>query len=284
MHNCPFVSVVIPTYNRKNLCKRAICSVLNQTYTDYELIVVDDCSDDNTSEDCLFDNTQNRNCIYIRQKVNSGVAKARNTGVVKSKGEWVAFLDSDDEWHKRKLEKQVEWIRKNPECKISQTKEIWIRKGVRVNPPKTHEKIAGDIFKESLKRCMVTSSSVIIKKDFFDKLGGFNESLPACEDYDLWLRIALHHPIGLLREYLLTRYGGHSDQLSSKVQVLDKYRIRALLNLLENENPDMHQRKLICKILITKCEIVASGLKKRNRMEEYERYRKIAYKYRDFIY
>jgi glycosyltransferase involved in cell wall biosynthesis len=274
----PFVSVIIPTYNRKELCKRAVLSVLNQSYSNYELIVVNDASDDGTYAEDFFNNTD-VNAIYLCNQVNRGVSYSRNFGVSHAKGEWIAFLDSDDEWHRKKLEKQVHWIQQNPTYNVVQTKEIWIRNGIRVNPPLTHEKRADYIFKESLERCMITPSSVMIRKDFFIETGGFNESLPACEDYDLWLRITLHHPVGLVKEYLLTRYGGYDDQLSSTVEVLDRFRIRALLNLLEHEKPDKNQKELIMRTLAKKADIVASGLKKRDRMDEYERYRKIADEY-----
>jgi glycosyltransferase involved in cell wall biosynthesis len=277
----PFVSVIIPTFNRKELCRKAVSSVLNQTYKNYELIVVDDCSDDGTSAEYLFGKEQ-RN-TYIRQKYNCGVSKSRNTGVSHSKAEWIAFLDSDDEWHPNKLEKQVQWISNNPSYNIVQTKEIWIRKGVRVNPPKTHEKIAGLIFKESLERCMITPSSVMLRKKLFIEIGTFNESIPACEDYGLWLRITLNHPVGLIDEYLLTRNGGRKDQLSLSVGVLDKFRVRTLLDLLNYGKLNIEQKSLVCKTLVKKAEIVANGLKKRNKVDEYERFRRIADQYRKYF-
>lgn len=279
----PFVSVIIPTFNRKQLCKRAVASVINQTYTNFELIVVDDCSTDGTSAEYLFGKNRDQKYLYLRNKINAGVSKSRNTGVSRSPAEWVSFLDSDDEWHREKLEKQVEWISENPDYDIVQTKEIWIRKGVRVNPPKTHEKIAGYIFRESLERCMITPSSVMLKKRLFTEKGRFNESIPACEDYGLWLRITLNNPVGLVDELLLTRYGGRKDQLSFSVGVLDKFRIRTLLDLLENEELNSEQKSLVCKTLVKKAKIVANGLKKRNKADEYERFRGIADQYRKYI-
>lgn len=278
----PLVSVVIPTFNRKELCKRAVNSVFSQTYTEWELIVVDDASEDGTCAEDLFSG-QNKNAYYLFNSVNSGVSRARNVGAAHARGEWIAFLDSDDEWHRKKIEKQVLWAQRHPNYSIVQTKEIWVRNGVRVNPPKTHEKVADYIFKKSLERCMITPSSVMIKRSLFNSIGGFNESLPACEDYDLWLRISLRHPVGLVKEYLLTRYGGHDDQLSSSIEVLDKYRIRALLHTLHYENPDTDQRKLLHKALIKRAEIVAEGLKKRDRIIEYERYRKIAEHSKEYL-
>lgn len=279
----PFASVIIPTFNRKQLCKRAVASVLNQTYSNFELTVVDDSSTDGTSAEYLFDNNRDARCTYVRNTINVGVSRSRNLGVSLSRAEWIAFLDSDDEWHPEKLEKQLAWIQKNPEYTIVQTREIWIRKGVRVNPPKTHEKIAGYIFRESLDRCMITPSSVMMKKRLFIEAGRFNESIPACEDYGLWLRITLNNPIGLVDELLLTRYGGREDQLSFCVGVLDKFRIRTLLDLLNHETLNSEQKSLVCKTLVKKAEIVANGLLKRNKVDEYERFRGIADQYRKYI-
>jgi glycosyltransferase involved in cell wall biosynthesis len=271
----PFVSVIIPTFNRRERCARAVRSVCNQTWTDWELIVVDDASDDGTCAEELFAG-QSGNTRYLRNEMNCGVSQARNLGVCHARGEWIAFLDSDDEWHRKKLEKQVAWIRAHPQYRIVQTREIWIRNGVRVNPPKTHEKVADYIFTQSIKRCMITPSSVMIRRNFFERTGGFNESLPACEDYDLWLRITLRHPVGLVDDHLLTRYGGHNDQLSATIEVLDKYRIRALLNVLYHEGPGDDQRKLCCETVVKKARIVAAGLKKRKRIQAYEQYRNLA--------
>ena len=280
MNNPGLISVIIPTFNRKSLCKRAVASVLRQTYQNFELIVVDDGSADGTSAEYFFENATHKNLLFIRNEMNRGVSYSRNRGVAHSSGGWIAFLDSDDEWHLQKLKRQVEWVEKNPGYDIMQTREIWIRGGKRVNPPKTHEKQAGYIFEQSLDRCMITPSSVMLKKELFLRYGGFNESIPACEDYGLWLRITLRNPIGLIDEPLLTRYGGREDQLSSSVPVMDKYRIRTLLDLLIQETLDNEQRNLVCRILVKKAEIVANGLKKREKAAEYERYKGIADQYR----
>mgnify|MGYP002749849510 FL=1 len=276
----PLVSVIVPTYNRIDKCKRAVESVINQTFKDFEIIVVDDCSTDGTCAKYLYGSRIGQTYRYYRNSINSGISKARNTGISLSRGKWISFLDSDDEWLPDKLEKQIQWTYENPQYHIVQTREIWIRNGVRVNPPRSHEKKAGDIFGESLKRCMITPSSVMIKKSLLEHVGFFNESLPVCEDYDLWLRISHRYPVGLVDEYLLKRYGGHKDQLSSSIAVLDKYRIRALLQLLTYEHLTTAQKILTKSILVKKAAIVAKGLEKIDRIPEYERYRKIADKYK----
>lgn len=268
----PLISIIIPTYNRKNLLVRAIKSVFNQSFKDYELIVIDDGSEDRTEElDILADHRVR----YIRSEQNCGVSKTRNTGIKLSKGEWIAFLDSDDEWFSEKLAKQLKWSRENPEYLIGQTKEIWIRNGKRVNPPSTHEKFQGDLFLVSLERCMITPSSVFIKRNLFDVVGVFNESLPACEDYDLWLRITSNYPIGLLDEYLLKRYGGHEDQLSSSIIGLDRFRIRSMLDLLKWGNLKESQIASVKVVLAKKAGIVANGYLKRGNNLLYEQYKNI---------
>ena len=266
----PLVSVIIPVYNRKNLLPRALQSVLNQSHADLEIIVVDDCSSDGVSELGLL--SSDKRIFFVRQPFRSGVSKARNEGVRRSRGEWVAFLDSDDEWLRQKIALQLKWFSRHPGCRIVQSKEVWIRNGSRVNPPRTHEKIEGDLFEASLDRCMITPSSVVLSRELFDQAGGFNESLPACEDYDLWLRICINHQVGLIDEHLLIRYGGHSDQLSLNVMILDRFRIRSILQLLEHNQLRNVQRTLAVETLRKKAALVANGYNKRGNQEMYERY------------
>jgi glycosyltransferase involved in cell wall biosynthesis len=259
------------------LIGRAVDSVLKQTMGDFELIVVDDGSTDGTGELPLF---SDKRISYYKLTSNSGVSKARNFGVEKSLGTWIAFLDSDDEWFPGKLENQLRWIMHNPQYKIVQTKEIWIRDGRKVNPPLTHQKSGGDIFLASIERCMVTPSSVMLTRELFDETGGFDETLQACEDYDLWLRITSAYPVGLVDEYLLNRYGGHNDQLSSAVMVLDKFRIRSMVKLLHRGELTAEQNLAVRENLCKRSMIVANGFLKRGNRELYERFEFIAESYR----
>jgi glycosyltransferase involved in cell wall biosynthesis len=276
----PLVSIIIPTHNRAALLSRAINSVLNQTFRDYECIVVDDASSDGTGLLDIFKAPPQR-LRYARHASHGGVSKARNAGVAETTGRWIAFLDSDDEWHPRKLEKQVAWHCANPGFVISQTKEIWVRRGTRVNPPKTHEKKEGYIFEQCLKRCMVTPSSVMLERKLFLDTGGFDETLPACEDFDLWLRITCRLPVGLVDEYLLTRYGGHADQLSATVMGLDRFRIQSISGLLNSKKLSPGQTAIAKAELVKKAVIVANGNKKRGNREEYDRYWRIAEAFSD---
>jgi glycosyltransferase involved in cell wall biosynthesis len=274
-HVMPFVSVIIPVFNREKLLSRAIDSVMRQTFRDYELIVVDDASDDGTGNVASV----NPDVKYIRLSAHSGVSRARNAGVDASIGEWLCFLDSDDVWHKDKLLRQNLWHKSNSGFRISQTDEIWIRNGVRVNPPVTHKKIHGFQFMENLERCMITPSSVMMQKDMFYEAGKFNESLPACEDYDLWLRITSRYPVGLIDELLVTRFGGGSDQLSTTVMGLDRFRIRSIMDCIKNCALSPEQCLAAKRVLVRKAGIVANGYKKRGNYTEHLHYTNIAEMY-----
>ncbi len=217
------VSVIIPAYNRVSTIARAIESVLAQSYRAKEIIVVDDGSNDATSEVVKMYPEVN----LLRQK-NMGVSSARNNGVMMADSEWIAFLDSDDEWRYDKLEKQVAFHQQNPTCKASYTDEKWIRNGVHVSLPHKFAKGWGDLYERSLKQCIIAPSSVMMARKVFDELGGFDERLEVCEDYDLWLRMMQKHEICLINEALIIKHGGHGDQLSTKHWGMDRFRVRSL--------------------------------------------------------
>lgn len=274
----PRVSVIIPTFNRRELLKRAVSSVAAQTVHDFELIVVDDCSTDRTSGSAVRWRV-NAPYRFLRLNRNLGVSAARNCGVALSSGAYLAFLDSDDWWHPRKLEQQLAWFDRHPSFRIMQTREIWIRGGRRVNPPNRLEKVETGVFEASLNRCMITPSSVMMEKSLFEEHGGFDELLPVCEDYDLWLRIAARYPVGLLDERLLTRFGGRADQLSASRPALDRFRVQACLKVLREGNLSDFQRERVRQTLVVKARILANGCQKRGKAEEYERYRRIAQRF-----
>jgi len=266
----PCVSVVIPTYNRCWILKEALDSVLSQNYTDFEIIVVDDGSSDATV--ALLSSYGNQ-IITICQK-NRGVSAARNAGILMAKGKYIAFLDSDDMWLSEKLSCQVDFFKSHPEAVICQTDEIWIRNGVRVNPKIHHKKPSGMIFEPSLKLCLVSPSAVMIKKSLFDEIGLFNEAFPACEDYDLWLRIGLFYPIYLIEHQMVVKRGGHDDQLS-RISGLDRYRIQSIVSILESQQLTLKCYQAAVNVLKEKCRIYADGCIKRGRAVEAGVYRKI---------
>ena len=267
----PLVSIIIPTYNRGWILTEAIDSVLAQEYKDYELIVVDDGSTDNTRE--ILD-TYGPDIIVLRQ-ANKGVSAARNRGIAEAGGQLVAFLDSDDLWLPRKLSRQVDFFKLNPAAVINQTEEIWIRNGVRINPKDRHRKPSGMIFERSLGLCLVSPSAVMIQKTLFDTVGVFDETLPACEDYDLWLRISCRYPVYLIDTPLIKKRGGHGDQLS-KAAGLDRFRIQSLEKIIESGRLTESQYRAAACSLRDKCAIYAGGCRKRGREVEATYYEALA--------
>ena len=264
------VSVIIPTYNRKNLLKRALNSVSSQTYVPHEIIVVDDGSSDGTKDWVLETFPYVR---YIYQD-NSGVSSARNAGIEEAKGSWIAFLDSDDEWMPDKLEKQEIAINDSKEAWLCHTNEFWVRNSVRVNQMKKHQKYGGYIFENCLDICRISPSSVLIKKEVFEMVGLFDESLKVCEDYDLWLRITSVLPIIFLDQPLIIKYGGHADQLSRVDNGIEQYRIKSLEKILRSESLSADQLKSAKLHLLKKLKIFSNGLEKRNKLKELNIYKK----------
>ena len=259
----PRVSVVIPTFNRWPLLVEAVDSVLTQSYRDFELIVIDDGSTDATASELA--KLAPRLQVFVTQR--RGVSAARNLGVSQSRGHYIAFLDSDDVWLNSKLERQTRFMDEHPELHICQTDEIWIRNGVRVNPRAVHQKPSGDIFTRSLELCLVSPSAVMMTKAVFERTGGFDETFPVCEDYDLWLRISAQHQVSLIPDRLTIKRGGHADQLSRSIWGMDRYRILALQKVLRS-NLDRSQEAAVLKMLRQKVAIVAAGARKRGREQE----------------
>lgn len=254
------VSVVIPTYNRAGTVLRAVDSVLNQSFKDFELIVVDDGSTDDTK---LWIKGYKDPRLKIFSIPHGGVARARNFGANESRGEWLCFLDSDDVWRRHKLSEQIRYHAAHPEILISQTDDVWLRHSRRVNKMKKHAAREGDIFCESLQLCLICCSSVMIKKSLFDAIGGFDESLPTCEDYDLWLRITAKHSVGFVAKPLVTKFGGHADQLSKAYPMMDRYRILALEKLIASNKLSEPQLRWAKAALLEKRGIIEKGREKR---------------------
>ena len=263
----PAVSIIIPTYNRWPMLGAAVESVLVQSYRDFELIVVDDGSTDGTASELVQFGSKLR---YFQQD-RSGVSAARNLGVLKSRGRLIAFLDSDDLWKPDKLKIQARFMESSPEVQICQTDEVWIRHGVRVNPRIKHRKPSGDIFERSLDLCLVSPSAVMMTRELFDRSGGFDESLPVCEDYDLWLRIARDYPVPLIAQRLVVKRGGHADQLSHSIWGMDRYRVTALQKLLRSGIAG-ERRAAVLRVLRNKVAVLAQGARKRGKAAEAEHY------------
>jgi glycosyltransferase involved in cell wall biosynthesis len=263
------ISVVIPTYNRAELVLRALRSVLAQTRPAEQVIVVDDGSTDDTGP---LVRIQFGSVDYLAQE-NRGVSAARNRGIEVATGEWIALLDSDDEWLPEKLERQMACLEQEPDCRLCHTDEIWVRRGRRVNPRRKHAKQGGWIFRDCLPLCAISPSSVLIHRSLFEEVGRFDETLPACEDYDLWLRVCSRWPVLFVPERLVVKHGGHEDQLSSRVWGLDRYRIQALEKVLGSAALGTEDRQAAIDMLVDKIDIYAAGARKRGRVDEADEYR-----------
>ena len=263
------ISVIIPTYNRCDLLKRAINSVIKQTITPKEIIIVDNGSTDQTYQmvSSLFPEIN----YFIEKK--RGVSAARNKGILESKSKWIAFLDSDDAWKPTKLEKQMEYsVFNQDKYRIIHTDETWYRNKKFLNQLKKHKKSGGNIFKNSLQLCCISPSSVVLKKQIFDDYGLFDENLEVCEDYDMWIRITSKEEVGFLDSPLVLKYGGHGDQLSKKFWGMDRFRIEALEKNLKNKCFTKIQKKIVLDILIEKLTIVSNGAQKRGNKDTFKKY------------
>ena len=264
----PSVGVVIPAYNRAHLLGRALDSALAQTLPPRQIIVVDDGSTDGSA--ALL--AAYADIIVLRQE-NRGVSAARNFGIRHCDCDWIALLDSDDEWLPEKLEAQFEAWREQPEHRLIHCDEIWIRDGRRVNPAQRHRKRGGRIFEHCLPLCVISPSAAVIQRGLLEEAGGFNEALPACEDYDLWLRICSRDPVLYVDRPLLRKYGGHADQLSRKYWGMDRFRVQALRDLLTGGALSESDRQAALSSLREKCRILINGARKRGNREivaEYE--------------
>ena len=263
------ISVIVPTYNRAQQLPRALDSILCQSCSPKEIIVVDDGSTDETS---ALMTSEYQEIVFIQQQ-NTGESSARNVGIKRASGDWIAFLDSDDEWLPEKLEIQMKALYENPGEKICHTNEIWIRNGKRVNPKKKHEKFGGWIFQKCLPLCCISPSSVIIHKSIFKEIGLFDYSLPVCEDYDLWLRITARNPVLYIEEPFLIKYGGHEDQLSKKYWGMDRFRIKSLEKIISSRVLSDLDENAAKKMLMKKIYIFIQGAQKRGNIKEVKKFK-----------
>jgi glycosyltransferase involved in cell wall biosynthesis len=254
------ISAIIPVYNRVDILPRAIDSVLSQTTPVDEIIVVDDGSTDYCDRMIKANYPQ----VKFVQQANAGVSAARNSAIGLACGEWIALLDSDDAWLTHKIETIQAAVSNHSEIQIFHSDEIWIRNGVRVNPMKKHQKRGGYIFQHCLPLCAISPSAAVIRKSLFDEVGLFDETLPACEDYDLWLRICSRYPVHYIDQPLIQKYGGHDDQLSRQYWGMDRFRIESLVRLLDNTSLNNDDRKAVEAMLEKKLEILLKGARKHN--------------------
>jgi len=276
------ISVIITTYNRAVFLSEAIQSIFDQDYFDegnsatlFELWVIDDGSTDRTKE---IVRSHGEKIKYYYQEHN-GISAARNQGLRVSSGDFIAYLDSDDLWLKNKMRAQMSFMEAYPKAMVCYTEEIWVRNGVRVNPRKKHKKYSGWIFDRVLPLCLLSLSSALFRRELFETVGYFDETLPACEDYDFGIRAAYRYPIHLIEQPLIIKRGGHADQLSNKYWGMDRFRVYALEKALGLElKPE--QRIEVKRELVKKCQILVKGFQKRNKVEELQKYLSLIEKYR----
>jgi glycosyltransferase involved in cell wall biosynthesis len=276
------ISIIIPTHNRASFLSEAIQSVLDQEYFKacgrdpcFEFWVIDDGSTDGTEEIVHSFGTRVK---YFFQK-HQGVSVARNQGLRLSSGDFIAFLDSDDLWMANKMKAQMSFMEAYPKAMVCYTEEVWIRNGVLVNPRKKHQKYSGWIFEKVLPLCLLSLSSALFRREVFEVIGDFDESIPACEDYELGIRLAHRFPIHLIDLPLIVKRGGHADQLSRQFWGLDRFRVHALERALKLDlTPE--QERLVKRELVHKCQILIQGFRKRNKHQEEQKYLMLVQKYK----
>ena len=265
------ISVVIPTYNRALSLGQALGTVTMQTLAPREIIVVDDGSSDATAK-MIHERFPNVHYVYQR---HAGVSAARNRGVRAANGAWIGFLDSDDAWVPAKLQRQADAWRSDPGYRLIHCDETWLKNGHWLAQKSKHRKLGGWIFERCLPLCAISPSCALLQRSLFDEVGYFDESLPACEDYDLWLRITAHEPVLFVPEPLVIKHGGHADQLSRRIPALDRFRIKALLKLLESNTLSTTQSKAALATLAHKLDIYINGARKRGRDRDAAHYESI---------
>ncbi|MEE8349871.1 MAG: glycosyltransferase [Acidobacteriota bacterium] len=266
------VSIVLPTFNRRTFLEKAVKSIVDQTFTEWELLVVDDGSDDESWK--VLRKFKDPRIHYLYQR-NQGASRARNTGIQFSRFPWICFLDSDDYWQPTKLQRQIETLQSHPHYRVIYTDEIWIRKGRRVNPRKTHRKYGGWIFHRCLPLCIISPSSVLLDRTIVQHHGLFDEDFPVCEDYEMWLRISSRYPIYFLDEPLIVKVGGHAGQLSQSLWGLDRYRVRAMTKTYSTGNLTPQQRVWTARQIVEKARILATGFTNHKKWVEARKYQEM---------
>lgn len=270
------VSVVIPALDRSTLLHRALASVSKQSVPPLEILVIDDGSHPPLNPSHY---SQYPNLKFFRNEATEGVASSRNKGIKQAQGNWIALLDSDDEWDSSKLEKQLELTKTSDEIRAIHTDEKWIRNGNEVLPPRYLDKSNHLLWERSLRHCLICPSSVLLHKSVFNKIGFFDESLTVCEDYDFWLRLLLEEKIELIEDKLVVKHGGHPDQLSTTTWGMDRFRIKSLQKLTVSTKLSPQQKNLVIEVIAEKCAILAKGSEKRQKPEEAKNFRELAKKY-----
>ncbi|MDC7226534.1 MAG: glycosyltransferase family A protein [Spirochaetales bacterium] len=284
----PEISVIIPVYNRPQLLVESAESVFAQSFDDWELLIIDDGSTDNTSEvaaGLAKSKAAGGRCRHIVIPRSGYPGAARNRGVETASGRYVAFLDSDDRWLPDKLALQYKRMR-DTGSRIAHTREIWQRGERIVSQKGQKHKRSGDIFADALKKCIIGPSTVMMERSLYVETGGFHESIEIAEDYEYWLRITCEYPVDYLGEALTVKRAGDWPQLSEKYGMIERFRLEALAGLLGVEIPGetVREQKYLAgyrwagfsperradaiEELIFKCGVWAAGCRKRGRISQ----------------
>ena len=279
------VSVIIPVYNRTSLLLESVTSVVNQSFKDFELIIADDCSEENIKAAVSkIPGISGITLKWVCPEKHSGMAgKVRNLGVDASLSEYIAFLDSDDVWEKDKLKNQYSFMQKpeNKNIRISHTREKWLRGEKTVSQKSQKHKREGDIFEDALWKCIIGPSTVMMEKSLFYEAGGFREDLEVAEDYELWLKITDHEKIGYIDEMLTVKRAGDWDQLSEKYGQIEIFRIDALHSLLKQGYFKGEKKISAATVFSKKCRIYAEGCRKRGKTDEARHYEILSERYQN---
>lgn len=225
----PKFSIIIPVFNREFLLCRSLDSVVAQNYLDWECIVIDDGSTPPIELNKKYQ--QDGRIRLYRLGQNQGVSAARNYGVKMSNFDWVCFLDSDDQWIGDKLSYQAHFVENNPHLRWQHANEVWLNNDKIISQKEKHHRGKGNQFSRSLDHCVIGASTVCISRDFFEGLGGFDQDLLICEDYELWLRACAREDIGLVPEVLSVKCAGEWPQLSDYTPGIDRWRLLALAKI-----------------------------------------------------
>ena len=300
--------MIVPVYNRDLMLSEAVGSILYQTYRDFELIIVDDGSTDKTAMiategleakvgaaiDAVtlaatpgkaparprdLTPTTPTAFRYLKLDHTGMPGAARNRGAEAARGRYLAFLDSDDLWLPSKLELQSSLMARNSSCPISHTREIWLRDGKIISQASQKHRRFGRLLKDSLVKCIIGPSTVMIERDLFLESGGFRDDLEIGEDYELWLKITSKHSVGYIDQSLTVKRAGHPDQLTSKYGYIEHFRIKALAELLDSGYFEGENREDAAAELLRKCAIYIDGAKKRGKFKEALQYERLAEHY-----
>jgi glycosyltransferase involved in cell wall biosynthesis len=276
--------VVVPTYNRLELLREAVASVLNQAAVDFELILVDDGSTDGTPRFLSFLEdwtTGSRRAIRVVRLEHTGMPGAvRNAGVRTASADLLAFLDSDDLWCASKLAVQVALHRDRPEIQISHTREHWLRNGRTISQKSQKHRRRGFVFADALVKCTIGPSTAMISRALFQSVGGFREDMDFAEDYEFWLRVVWNHPVEYVDEPLTVKRAGHHDQLSLRFGEIERIRLQALRDLVDRGTFEDPESARLARVEVQrKCRIYATGARKHGRGAEATKYEKLAEEY-----